>query len=224
MDTRKNTLEILQKQYKNVKGEQKTNINKLLKLYKDGHIFNKATAQQEINNYLSHAKTPLERELRFHKTMTKYLSSSHSTQIKKHIKSDQIKLKSKQIIKDENEKIRVDVQNKIIDIVKPTLSSKKIGKLARRTTLFNITEKETAFKGNVKSVIIKSKYIGNSKAEDIRAFVAASYLKARREIPRDATFKIWAGVKFKVYEEEKVDKMVSFLQEVFLDDKTEKET
>ena len=83
MDSRKNTIEILQKQYKNIKGDQKSKVADILKLYKDGHIFNKATAQKEINNYLSYAKNPLERELRFYKTMTKYLSSDSSTKQKK---------------------------------------------------------------------------------------------------------------------------------------------
>ena len=54
-----------------------------MKLYKDGHIFSKATAQKEINNYLSYAENPRERELRFYKTMTKYLSSDSSTKEKR---------------------------------------------------------------------------------------------------------------------------------------------
>ena len=86
MNSRNNTIEILQKQYKNIKGDQKSKVADILKLYKDGHIFNKATAQKEINNYLSYAKNPLERELRFYKTMTKYLSSDSSTKEKKQTK------------------------------------------------------------------------------------------------------------------------------------------
>ena len=46
MDPRKNILEILQKQYKNIKGDQKAKVADILKLYKDGHIFSKATTQK----------------------------------------------------------------------------------------------------------------------------------------------------------------------------------
>ena len=63
----------MQTQYKNVKGDQKTRVNELLKLYEDGHIFSKIAAQKAINEYLEPAKSPMERELRFYKTMTKYL-------------------------------------------------------------------------------------------------------------------------------------------------------
>ena len=83
MDSREKGLVFLQKQFKNIKGEQKQKVKDILKLYKDGHIYSKATAQKEINNYLSYAKNPIERELRFYKTMTKYLSSAHSSKDKK---------------------------------------------------------------------------------------------------------------------------------------------
>ena len=84
-----------------------------MKLYKDGHIFNKATAQKEINNYLSYAKNPLERELRFYKTMTKYLSSDISTKQKKQTKQfkkneDKIKnIETKHKIKIVKDKVKV---------------------------------------------------------------------------------------------------------------------
>ena len=59
--SRKNTLEFLKNQYKNVKGVQKTRVNELLKLYEDGHIFSKIAAKKAVNEYLGHANNPLER-------------------------------------------------------------------------------------------------------------------------------------------------------------------
>ena len=69
---RKKTFKSLQNQYKNVKGIQKTRVNELLKLYEDGHIFSKIAVQKAVNEYLNHASSPVERELHFHKIMSKY--------------------------------------------------------------------------------------------------------------------------------------------------------
>ena len=91
--SRKNTLEFLKNQYKNVKRVQKTRVNELLKLYEDGHIFSKIAVQKAVNEYLGHAKNPIERELHFYKTMTKYLSSS----AKEKKQTKQIKTKDEQI-------------------------------------------------------------------------------------------------------------------------------
>ena len=88
-----------------------------MKLYKDGHIFSKATAQKEINNYLSYAKNPLERELRFYKTMTKYLSSDSSTKQKKQTK--QFKKNEYKIKKIETKyKIKIILKKKKINYLK----------------------------------------------------------------------------------------------------------
>jgi len=77
-----------------VKGVQKTRVNELLKLYEDGHIFSKIAVQKAVNEYLGHSNNSMERELKFYKTMTKYLSSAHSAIEKKKINS-QIQKKNK---------------------------------------------------------------------------------------------------------------------------------
>ena len=72
----------------------------------------------------------MERELKFYKTMTKYLSSANSAKEKKQTK--QTKMKEEQIKslinKGEDtviEKARPRVQKQIMDLVKPTLASRK---------------------------------------------------------------------------------------------------
>ena len=69
---RNKTFKLLQKQFENVKGEQKTKVNDLLKLYEDGHIFSKIAIQKAINDYLAPVKNPLERELKYYKTIANY--------------------------------------------------------------------------------------------------------------------------------------------------------
>ena len=97
--TRKKSIDFPKNQYKHVKGVQKTRVNELLKLYEDGHIFSKIAAQKAINEYLNHASTPIERELHFYKTMTKYLiknkgqSVLHKREVTKKETKEQYKLK-----------------------------------------------------------------------------------------------------------------------------------
>ena len=87
-------------------------------------------------------------------------------------------------------------------IPKQNKASSQIGKLVRSTVLWHVDNKKTAFKGNVKSVVVKPLIIGNALAKDLDALIASSYLKARRQIPRDATFRIWASCEFDAFDED----------------------
>ena len=150
---------------------------------------------------MGHAKNPMDRELKFYKTMAKYLSSAHSAKEKKQTK--QTKTKEEQIKSLINkvedtviEKTRPRVIKQIIDLAKPTLASRRIGKFVRRTVVWNVIDNKEAFIKKVRQITLKPQTIGNAQAQDILSLLASSYLKARRLIPRDATFRIWASCEF----------------------------
>ena len=88
-----------------------------------------------------------------------------------------------------------------MDLVKPTLASRKIDKFVRRTVVWNVIDKKVAFKRKVQRTTVTPKTIGNAQAQDVLALIASSYLKARRLIPRDATFRIWASCEFDAVDE-----------------------
>ena len=74
-------INLQKKQYlRKSKGKQKERVSDLLKLYKDGKIFNKISIQREVNRYLGQSfKNEQERELQYYKTMVKYLDVQPST-------------------------------------------------------------------------------------------------------------------------------------------------
>jgi hypothetical protein len=75
-------------------------------------------------------------------------------------------------------------------------AANKIQKVTRNKVVFEVTTISKAFKGNVISLLFTSKTIGSAMATDIDAFAARAYLMARRKIPRNSEFKIWASVTF----------------------------
>ena len=69
---------------KKVKGKEKDRITDLLKLYKDGKIFSKISAQQILNRYLGQSfKTKQQKDLYYYETMIKYLGTQPSPQKRK---------------------------------------------------------------------------------------------------------------------------------------------
>ena len=72
-------------------------------------------------------------------------------------------------------------------------AASKIQKLIQKTVLFEVTHKQRAFKGNVVNIEIRSKTIGSAVSTDIKAFIAKTYLLARKQIPIAAKFQIWAS-------------------------------
>ena len=71
----------------------------------------------------------------------------------------------------------------------------KIGRAIRGNVTFGVTRR-TAFKNQTVSVVVKALTVGSALSTDITAFVARSYLAARKEIPRNANFKIWASCRY----------------------------
>ena len=71
----------------------------------------------------------------------------------------------------------------------------KIGRAIRGNVTFGVTRR-TAFKDQTVSVVVKALTVGSALSTDIIAFVARSYLAARKEIPRNANFKIWASCRY----------------------------
>ena len=68
-------------------------------------------------------------------------------------------------------------------------AASKIIKLYRNSLKFEIVDRQEAFKNKVKQITVKPSFIGSSMATDLDAFVARSYVIARREIPKNAEFK-----------------------------------
>ena len=57
-----------------------------------------------------------------------------------------------------------------------------------------MVDKQETFKNKVKQITVKPSFIGSSMATDLDAFVARSYVIARREIPKNAEFKLYASL------------------------------
>ena len=75
-------------------------------------------------------------------------------------------------------------------------AANKTQKVTRNKVVFEVEEISKAFKGKVINLSVKSKTIGSAMATDIDSFAAKAYLMARRKIPINSEFKIWASVSF----------------------------
>ena len=73
-------------------------------------------------------------------------------------------------------------------------AASKIIKLYRNSLKFEIVDRQEAFKNKVKQITVKPSFIGSSMATDLDAFVARSYVIARREIPKNEEFKLYASL------------------------------
>jgi len=94
-------------------------------------------------------------------------------------------------------KERLEEKNKVkINKIRMENSSAKIGQFIRRNVRFEQTRKQTAFKNNVISLTIKPSKLGSALTTDIPAFVARSYLQARKQIPRNIAFQLWASCEY----------------------------
>ena len=75
-NNRLDTYKTVQRYYQNkAKGKQKGRVADLLKLYMDGKIFSKITAQREINRYLGRFKTEGERDMYYFQTIGKHMTN-----------------------------------------------------------------------------------------------------------------------------------------------------
>ena len=96
-----------------------------------------------------------------------------------------------------------DTQQLKIETLRRSKASSQIGKFVRNNTKFKIARKQTAFKDNVISLTIKPAATGSAISTDIIAFIGRSYLLARKQIPRNSTFQIWASCEFEFYDYDK---------------------
>ena len=80
---------------------------------------------------------------------------------------------------------------------KKTIVGEKIFKIFRNRLKFQISE-ETAFKKNVKTITLEPTSVGAVPASDLHVFVARSYLIARKRIPKDAHFGIYASCSLEI--------------------------
>ena len=87
----------------------------------------------------------------------------------------------------------------------------KIFKLFRNRLKFKITE-EKAFKSSAVSVILEPTSVGAVPASDLDVFAARSYLIARRRIPKDAHFEIYASCSLRI---NKTDRIIHITSEKF---------
>jgi hypothetical protein len=46
------------------------------------------------------------------------------------------------------------------------------------------------------SITIEPKTVGSAMSTDVAAFIARSYLMARKQIPKNANFQLWASCEF----------------------------
>ena len=60
-------------------------------------------------------------------------------------------------------------------------------------------EFEKAMKKNVLRIGVSPTTVGTAMATEIEAFVARAYLMARRQLPKNAVFKLWASCNFLYY-------------------------
>ena len=79
-----------------------------MKLYDDGYVFSKIAIQKIINEYLGPAKSPMERELRIFKIMTKYLTKN---------RGQSVLHKREATKKETKEKIQAEVLKKVDKLI-----------------------------------------------------------------------------------------------------------
>jgi len=154
---RKNTIDFLKNQFKNVKGVEKTRVNELLKLYEDGHIFSKIAAQKAINEYLGHASSPVERELHFYKTMTKYLIKNRGQSVlhkreaakketKENIQAEVLKKVDKHIQKFESKRLQKYSLEVMMYSTNPAHATQKHSYVYKKIKFYLITNPTREFR------------------------------------------------------------------------------
>ena len=78
---------------------------------------------------------------------------------------------------------------------KKAAAATKIGRAIRGNVTFAVTRK-TAFRDGAVELIVKPLTVGSALSTDIPAFVARSYLVARKQIPRNASFTVFASCRY----------------------------
>jgi hypothetical protein len=103
-------------------------------------------------------------------------------------------------VKEKREKVReTQLLNKADKVIKKTKTQKqikasnKIIRLYNNTLKFKIVNKQQAFKNKVEQITLTPSILGSLMASDIDAVFARSYIIARRQIPRNAEFKLYCS-------------------------------
>jgi hypothetical protein len=176
--------------YKDLDHKQNSRINEFYNLYSLGKIPTKRGLDKAINTYLSPKyKNENKREVAYLKTLVKFYKTTPIKEKNKQKKSEQAYKKLQEQYKQFEQKYEEKID-------KPKKASSKIGRFVRQSTVFNIVKKEKAFKSNVVSVTLKPKFIGSKMFGNIASILARAYFIARKEIPKNASFKLKASAQF----------------------------
>ena len=158
-------------------GEAPVKVNKIIELYNARKIAQIQTAENVIMKLIS--KDPKDQKKGF-KQAEKIIEKYKEVEPLSH------RLREKTTIRKEHKRQQ------------RTVAASKIQKLVKGKISFEVVSKEQAFKDKVINVKVKSKQIGSAVAYDIEAFIAKAFLVARKQIPKDAKFMIWASCKFRL--------------------------
>jgi len=77
-----------------------------------------------------------------------------------------------------------------------TTAASKIQRTVRGIVKFETRVLEKSMKHNVLRIGVVSTTVGSAMATQVEAFVARAYLMARRQLPKNAVFKLWASCNF----------------------------
>ena len=161
----------LKRMSKNViAGESRDRVNDLIELYSKRKITQSSTVENIIKAFIG-AKTLKQR-------------------VAVHAKSDAImeKYKEAQTLA---ERLATKRAAKEVLTGRATAAS-KIQKTVRGIVQFKTSVLEKSMKTNVLRIGVASITVGSAMATQVEAYVARAYLMARRELPKNAVFKLWA--------------------------------
>ena len=183
-------LDFLQKIAEKVKGaEAKEKAAEIVSLYRERRIPQSRTAEKII--YELKEAEPNKQKFalkRAEKVLKKYRQELPITR----------RLKAKTDMKiAAGQPVRRRLREKTSVSKKKQIVGEKIVKLFRNRLTFRITE-ENAFRKNIKTIILEPTSVGSVPASSLDVFAARSYLIARRRIPKDAHFRIYASCSLEV--------------------------
>ena len=155
---------------RNARGDAVEKVNEVIKLYRESKVSQISTAENMIIDLIYNKKNQRQQKAttkKYEKFITKHQANAPL---------------NKQITQ------KKEIKNK---------SASKIIKLYRNGLKFEIVDIQVAFKDKVKEITVKPSFIGSAMATDLDAFVAKSYIIARRKIPKDTEFKLYATLSVK---------------------------
>ena len=166
----------LKRMSKNViAGESRDRVYDLIELYSKRKITQSSTVENIIKGFIG-AKTLKQREA-------------------VHTKSDAIMEKYKEA-QSLSERLATKKAEKEVLTGRATAAS-KIQKTVRGIVKFETRVLEKSMKHNVLRIGVAPTTVGSAMATQVEAFVARAYLMARRQLPKNAVFKVWATCNFR---------------------------